>query len=705
MQEEELRALLRGFSKSIEEQILRPPWQPQPHQIPPPGDWYGWLMLGGRGSGKTDAMAKYVTEHVKGPACMSGNSPHWISIIAPTLGDAVTSCFAGPSGIRAHDPSAKLLPSAPGGITIRWPNGSEAKLFGASNPEDVERLRSGGNRCLSWLEEVAAWRYLEDVWAQMRFGLRIGRRPHWVGSTTPKPRPLIKRLDKGEIANVVKTHATMFDNPFLPEHIKQALLDTYQGTALGDQELHGRIIEQDENALWTREMISDGRVKEHPPLRRISVGVDPSGGRGEQGIVVVGKAMRDEITNGVKRSLPVGYTLADATCRLSPAGWGKRAVDTAVEWQADDICVETNFGGDMALDTIRTAATTLGVSIPIRMVHASRGKRVRAEPVAALYSQGRWHHVGVFEALEDQQCLTEDTPVTTARGDVPISEVRSDDLVRTRAGWAPLAWSGMTGMVHDLVGIHVRDCVLWCTPWHPIYLPNQDQFVPAKSVRRGQRLAVEPSLGSMVIPSRGAGVGGIWSRTAITDTPEVNCSIELSGRRTEAPSRQDITFTIETGTGRTTRSGISTPAHRASMSRPTVVHTERSLNRQMSEVRNVKLSGRFEFSETGSVSSVVNCSNRVPRSFDTAVVDAVVERSISAPVPVFNLMVADGHLPEFFARGVLVHNCTWYPELDWSPDRLDANVWPGHHMKIVSASFTGNASFGGSLMASRSLSP
>lgn len=353
-------------------------------------------------SGKTDAMARYVVDHVNGPACMSGNSPHWISIVGPTLGDAVTSCWAGPSGIRAHDPSAKLVPSAPGGITIRWPNGSEAKLFGASGPEDVERLRSGGNRCLAWLEELAAWRYLDDTWAQMRFGLRIGRRPHWIGSTTPKPRQLIKDLDEGKIANVVKTHATMFDNPHLLEDIKQALLDTYGGTSLGDQELYGRIIDQDENALWDRSMIDDHRVKEAPLLKRITVGVDPSGGRGEQGIIVGGKALQEFITDGRKRILPIGYTLADATCRLSPAGWGKRVVQTAVEWDADDICVEINYGGDMAIDTIRTAAAHLGVSIPIKMVRATRGKRVRAEPIAALYSQGRWHHVGVFEALEDQ---------------------------------------------------------------------------------------------------------------------------------------------------------------------------------------------------------------------------------------------------------------------------------------------------------------
>lgn len=406
MQDDELKAILRGFTQSIEEQILRPPWKPLPHQIPPEGDWYGWLMMAGRGSGKTDSASHYITEHVKGPACMAGPTPHFMGFIGPTQGDMVTTAWAGPSGIRAHDPSASLLPSNAGGMVIRWPNGSEAKIFGASSPEDVERLRAGGNRCFYWLEELAAWRHLADCWDQMRFGLRIGRRPHWMGTTTPKPRDLIRKLDKGEIANVVVSRATTYDNPHLPQHIRDALEESYAGTALGAQELHGRIVDQDENALWTREVIERNRlVPEMMPLmKRITVGVDPSGGRGEQGIVVVGKTLQDTIIEGKKRVLPVGFTLADATCHLPPAGWGKRAVMTAVEYDADDICVEINFGGDMAVDTIRTAATNLGVSIPIKIVRASRGKRVRAEPVSALYEQNRWHHVGEFEALEDQLC-------------------------------------------------------------------------------------------------------------------------------------------------------------------------------------------------------------------------------------------------------------------------------------------------------------
>lgn len=382
-------------------------WVPQPHQVPPPGDWKGWLLMAGRGAGKTDACAEYVQQHVTGPPCLPGPVPHWIGIIAPTLGDAATSCFYGPSGIRAHSPGSKLI-NGIGGATVRWPNGSEAKLFGAHTPEDVERLRSGGNRCLVWLEELAAWRYLDAAWSHMRFGLRVGPRPHWVASTTPKPKMLIKRLNNGEVRGVVVSRASMYDNPHLSEDIKEALEEEYGGTQLGRQELYAEVLDQDENALWTHDMIDMARIAREatPEMVRRTVGVDPSGGAGEQGIVVVGKGMirREHEDPRMRVELPHGYVLADRTVTLSPEGWGKKAVQAAVDYDCDDICVEINFGGDMAVSTIRAAAEHMGINIPIRVARATRGKRVRAEPVSALTEQGRWHFAGNFPELENQLC-------------------------------------------------------------------------------------------------------------------------------------------------------------------------------------------------------------------------------------------------------------------------------------------------------------
>ena len=379
-------------------------WRPLPHQVPPKGRWRGWILRAGRGSGKTEACARYVSEHVKGPPCMPGSVPHWIGIIAPTLGDAATACFSGPSGIRAHDPTARLT-SGTGGLAIKWTNGSEAKLFGAHTPEDVERLRAGGNRCLVWMEELAAWRHLEECYDHMRFGLRVGDRPHWIASTTPKPRQLIKKMISGEDPRIVSTHASTYDNPHLEQDVRNELEETYGGTTLGAQELLGEIIEQDENALWKRDQIEDDRWKgDLPTLKKISVGVDPSGGAGEQGIVVVGKQIITVERNNAKQREIHGFVLADYSCRLPPAGWGRRAVTAAIDLEADDIVVETNYGGDMAIAVIRGAADDLGVSIPVKKVIASRGKRVRAEPVAALSTRGKWHHAGRFPELEDQMC-------------------------------------------------------------------------------------------------------------------------------------------------------------------------------------------------------------------------------------------------------------------------------------------------------------
>lgn len=413
----------RAAAKALEQLALRPPaWKPLPHQVPPPGEWVGWLLNAGRGSGKTDAVSEYVTQHVKGPACLPGPVPHWIAIIAPTLGDAVTSCYAGPSGLRAHDPGAKLVQSA-GGTIVRWPNGSEAKLFGAQHPEDVERLRAGGNRCLAWLEELAAWRYLQACWEQMRFGLRVGPRPHWVASTTPKPRPLIKKLVKETPPGVVVTRATTDDNPHLLATIREALFDEYGGAQVGRQELYADLLEEDRDALWRRDSLDRYRLVAAPDHRvRTVVGVDPSGGAGEQGILVVAKVAPESLDDLLQRAdaypggprpprprpggRPIfhGVVLDDRTCCLSPHGWGRRAVQAAIDWDASEIVVERNFGGAMASSTILDACDGLGVTIPVKEVVASRGKRVRAEPVSALSERGRWHMAGNFAELEDQLC-------------------------------------------------------------------------------------------------------------------------------------------------------------------------------------------------------------------------------------------------------------------------------------------------------------
>jgi phage terminase large subunit-like protein len=207
----------------------------------------------------------------------------------------------------------------------------------------------------------------------------------------------------GEIPGVVHTHATMYDNPYLEQTVKDALEDTYAGTDIGAQELQGRLIDEVAAALWKRATIEQHRVRpgDVPDLARITVGVDPSGGAGEQGIVVAGKSGLVLPGDG-GRPQHHGYVLDDRTCNLPPDGWGRRAVQAAIDWEADDIAVEVNYGAAMAVSVISTAAAAMGVDIPIRQLTASRGKRVRAEPVSALTAQGLWHHAGTFPELEDQ---------------------------------------------------------------------------------------------------------------------------------------------------------------------------------------------------------------------------------------------------------------------------------------------------------------
>jgi phage terminase large subunit-like protein len=386
---EQLLNLRRLYTKAGEAEPL---WTPLPHQEPPSDIQDGWLLLGGRGSGKTDAARNYMDLHAHGPACFQGKVPHRMAIIAPTLGDARTACIEGDSGLRRQNPTIRWNINT-GEAT--WRNGSVAKVFGAHSPEDVERLRAGGNRCLVWAEELAAWRHLQDAWDQMEFGLRSGPHPHWIASTTPKPRPLIVALN--EDPRVTVTEATTRDNPHLDESRKARIIARYAGTRLGEQEIEGRILADLEAALWNRANIEQYRQGvRSEDLHRIVVGVDPQGRHkpgSETGIVAAGI---DQRTGHV-------FVLEDASLSGKPEEWAGMVIQVYRRWEADLVVAEVNYGGDMVRSTLEVADR----SVPIRVVTASRGKKVRAEPVSLLYEQGRVHHASLFSGLEDQMCNTE----------------------------------------------------------------------------------------------------------------------------------------------------------------------------------------------------------------------------------------------------------------------------------------------------------
>lgn len=385
-------------------------WEPLPHQIPPPGNWFGWLLLGGRGAGKTESASRHFYEHVTGPPCLPGvQGGHWPGIIAPTLGDGVTSCVNGPSGLKKWDPRIKVVVT-PGGTVCKFPNGVEAKMFGAHSEEDVERLRSGGNRCIVWGEEIAAWRFLDEAWQHMRYGLRVGPRPHWVASTTPKNRKLIKTLlnealnpESPENPEIVITRAITTENPHLQDHVKKMLLRDYQHTRLGQQELYAMILDDIEGALWTPSDIDRGRIATNicpTTFDRLVVAVDPPASEygAEAGITASGLKVRWDWPDVKMKDVSHGFLLADDSLQGDPNKWAKRAVQTYHDWGANLIVAEINNGGDM----VKTTINTIDPSIYVHVVHATRGKAKRAEPVVSLYQQDRIHHVGVFPKLEDQ---------------------------------------------------------------------------------------------------------------------------------------------------------------------------------------------------------------------------------------------------------------------------------------------------------------
>ena len=348
-------------------------------QEPPSWDWRIWLILAGRGFGKTRTGAEWVREEVA-----SGRAGR-VALVGRTAGDVRDTMLEGDSGILAicrNDERPTYIASK---RRLTWPNGATAICYSAEEPD---RLR-GPNHDLAWADEVAAWRYAQ-AWDQLMFGLRIGNKPRVIATTTPRPTKLIRHLI--ERADVAVTTGSTYDNlSNLSPSFMAEMRSRYEGTRLGRQELHAEVLTDVEGALWSPAMIEDSRVNEAPPLQRIVVAIDPAAsaneGSDETGIVVAGVAEDGQ-----------GYVLSDRSLKASPNEWASAAIQAYHFHKADRIVAEANQGGDMITHTLRT----IDRDVPIKLVHASRGKRTRAEPVAALYEQGRVHHVGMLAQLEDQ---------------------------------------------------------------------------------------------------------------------------------------------------------------------------------------------------------------------------------------------------------------------------------------------------------------
>lgn len=355
-------------------------WHGRPDQFCPTSDWRTWLVLAGRGWGKTRTGAEWVRQEVRTSA--------WVNLIGATVTDARDIMIEGESGILAICPPRERPTYVASKRQLQWPNGAKSLVFTADEPE---RLR-GKQHMKLWADELGAWRY-EEAWDQAMFGLRLGHNPQVCVTTTPRPTKIVRELIKAD--STVLTRGTTYDNrPNLAAKFFADIIRKYEGTRLGRQELNAELLDDNPGALWHLSNIDRLRVKETPILVRVVTALDPSvsaeGDKDECGIVVAGLGFDGHF-----------YVLDDLSLSASPNAWAKQAVDKGHKAHCGDRLIgEANNGGALVESVLRT----VDQNIPYEAVHASRGKRTRAEPVAALYEQGRVHHVGTFPKLEDQMC-------------------------------------------------------------------------------------------------------------------------------------------------------------------------------------------------------------------------------------------------------------------------------------------------------------
>mgnify|MGYP002777011141 CR=1 FL=1 len=380
---------LKALRKS-EREALRYHWRlwARAAQLAPPGDWRIWLICAGRGFGKTRAGAEWVRELVR------RQPDARIALVGASLAEARAVMVEGESGLLDTSPPEFAPVFEPSLRRLQWPNGAQAFLYSAAEPESLR----GPQHHAAWCDEVAKWENASDramrAWDNLQLGLRLGDRPRIAATTTPRAVPLMRRLLEGNGKDLVISRGTLADNADnLPGRFLAAMQHDYGDTALGRQELGGEMLADIEGALWTRAMLEQAR-KGGPPQEvvRTVVGVDPpASARGDEcGIVVC--ALHGDGTIRV---------LADASvARASPERWARAVAEAAAAWSADRVVAEANQGGAMVESVLRAAE----VSLPVRLVHASRGKAARAEPVAALYEAGRVRHAGLFAKLEDQLC-------------------------------------------------------------------------------------------------------------------------------------------------------------------------------------------------------------------------------------------------------------------------------------------------------------
>ena len=399
--ERERRQTLRRFDWSA---------KARPSQEIPEGDWRIWLALAGRGWGKTRVGAETVR-------IWSESFPR-ISLIGRSIGDARDLMIEGISGLLNVFPPWRRCEWVPSRRLIRFPSGAVGHVYTSDEPEGLR----GPEHMKVWADELAAWYYPQETWDMMMLGLRQGESPQVLATTTPKPIPLVKELIKRSLlekdpkGRVILTKGSTYENEdnLAPEFIAE-IVGQYEGTRLGRQELNAEVLEDVPGAFWRSALIDPWRMEsiDRSLLRRTVVAIDPAATHGEDsdetGITVAAslascpfphrdRPLADGLESGKGGCFAV---LADGSGRYSPDQWARRALDLFDSWEADRIVGERNNGGEMVEAVIRGIRRNAS----LKTIHASKGKDARAEPVVALYEQGRVHHIGRFPVLEDQQMV------------------------------------------------------------------------------------------------------------------------------------------------------------------------------------------------------------------------------------------------------------------------------------------------------------
>jgi phage terminase large subunit-like protein len=354
-------------------------------QIAPEGPWHTWMIMAGRGFGKTRAGAEWVRKAAQDPTAR-------IALVAASLGEARRVMVEGESGLLAISPRGKRPLFEPSRRSVTWASGAQAIFYSASEPESLR----GPQHSHAWCDELAKWDLTggraESAWENLLLGLRLGDEPQVVVTTTPRPNRLVLRIIDDEQAAITRG-TTYVNKANLPTGFVRAVKRQFGKSLLARQELDGELIEDIAGALWTRAMLEACReASPSAPPRRVVVAVDPpASAEGDACGIVVAALGADGI----------GRVLADASVeKAAPERWARAVANAARAWGADRVIAEVNQGGAMVASVLRAA----DVNLPVKQVRASRGKAARAEPVAALYESGRVRHAGMFPALEDQLC-------------------------------------------------------------------------------------------------------------------------------------------------------------------------------------------------------------------------------------------------------------------------------------------------------------